>query len=239
VPNAFYEEGPERSAKVHSLFGAIAGHYDLLNDLQSFGLHRAWKRRVVELSHVKKGDRALDVCCGTGDLALALAGAGAEATGLDFNQPMLDVAKRRDVAGAVRWMRGDALRIPFEDETFDVVTIGYGLRNLASWQRGLKEMCRVLKPGGRLLILEFAQPPNAFWRALYFGYLKGVVPVLGKIFAGSAEAYGYILESLKHYPSAETIADHLGALCCHDVRVVRFLGGVMTIHCAIRSSRNS
>jgi ubiquinone/menaquinone biosynthesis methyltransferase len=165
--------------KVNDLFAAIARRYDLLNDLQSFGLHRLWKRRVVQLAAVKTGDRALDLCCGTGDISFALARRGAETTGLDFSPQMLEVAESRrresksqSQIANLKFIQGDAQQIPFPDNSFDIVTVGYGLRNLPSWERGLDEMFRVAKPGARLIVLDFGKPPNALWRAIYFTHLK-------------------------------------------------------------------
>ena len=169
MSEGYYEPGEQRAAKVRDLFGAIAGRYDLLNDLQSFGLHRAWKRRLVRLAAMGPDRRALDVCCGTGDVALALAATGAEVVGVDFSEPMLSVARERKPAEArVRFLQGDALNLPFADASFDAVTISYGLRNLADIPAGLRELWRVARPGGRVLVLDFGKPANRFWRALYF-----------------------------------------------------------------------
>jgi len=235
----YFEPGARRGEKVRQLFTRIAPRYDLINDLQSLGLHRRWKRRVVEMAGPVPGSRALDVCCGTGDLALALAARGAETVGLDFTQAMLDVAARRVAAGGgglpVRFQQGDALHLPFPDDTFEIVTVGYGLRNLASWEAGLAEMCRVLRPGGRLLVLEFGLPEQRWWRALYFAYLRLFVPLLGLVFAGDAGAYAYILESLRHYPGQHGVDRHLRLLGLVDTRIISFLGGVMTINWARKS----
>ena len=203
--NRFYEAGEGRAERVNDLFAAIAPRYDLINDLQSFGLHRWWKRRLIQFAAVQSGESALDLCCGTGDVAFALAEAGARVTGMDFSAPMLAVAEARKVkvgeaAGPV-FLQGDALRTPFPDAHFDVVTISYGLRNLASVDEGLREMWRVLKPGGRLLVLDFGKPDNAAWRGAYFAYLRFAVPVFGRLFCKNAAAYAYILESLQHYPA--------------------------------------
>ena len=230
MASKYFAPGEQRAAKVGDLFAAIARRYDLINDLQSFGLHRLWKRRLIRLAHVRPGERALDLCCGTGDVAFALARAGVEVAGLDFSEPMLEVAQERfKVQGLVRFLKGDAQHLPFSDATFDVVTISYGLRNLADWEKGLREMLRVAKPGGRLLVLDFGKPPNATWRKIYFAYLGGFVPLFGKLFCGDAAAYAYILESLKHFPAQESIAANMRALRCDDVRVVNLLGGVMGI----------
>jgi len=230
VSNTFYVPGEQRAAKVNDLFASIARRYDLINDLQSFGLHRRWKRRVADLAAVTPGARALDLCCGTGDLALALAARGAAVTGLDFSAPMLEVAGRRKTGDNPVFIQGDALQIPFPDNSFDVVTMGYGLRNLASWESGLAEMWRVAKPGGRVIILEFGKPANALWRRLYFTHLRCSVPLTGWIFCGNAQAYAYILESLKHYPAQRAVAAKMREMKFTNVRVVDFLGGAMAIN---------
>jgi demethylmenaquinone methyltransferase/2-methoxy-6-polyprenyl-1,4-benzoquinol methylase len=130
----------------------------------------------------------------------------------------------------VLFVRGDAQELPFRDSSFDIVTVGYGLRNLADWERGLSEMRRVAKPGGRLLVLDFGKPDNAMWRGVYYGYLRLFVPCLGLIFCGSASAYRYILESLQHYPAQQGVAGKMRELGLVNVRIVNLLGGVMTIN---------
>ena len=230
MSNTFYVPGEQRAAKVNDLFASIARRYDLINDLQSFGLHRRWKRRVADLAAVTPGARALDLCCGTGDLALALAARGAAVTGLDFSAPMLEVAGRRKTGDNPVFIQGDALQIPFPDNSFDVVSMGYGLRNLASWESGLAEMWRVAKPGGRVIILVFGKPANALWRRLYFTHLRCSVPLTGWIFCGNAQAYAYILESLKHYPAQRAVAAKMREMKFTNVRVVDFLGGAMAIN---------
>ncbi len=238
MANKFYEPGAQRAAKVNDLFATIAPRYDLINDLQSFGLHRAWKRRLLRLTDVKPGERALDVCCGTGDIALALARRGATVTGLDFSEAMLGVARRKlkaqssklKVQNSIEFRQGDAQQLPFPDGQFDIVTVGYGLRNLASWEHGLAEMHRVAKPGGRLLVLDFGKPDNALWRGLYFSYLRWCVPLFGKLFCGDSATHAYILESLKHYPAQRGVAAKMREMNCADARVINLLGGVMSIN---------
>jgi demethylmenaquinone methyltransferase/2-methoxy-6-polyprenyl-1,4-benzoquinol methylase len=240
VNNTFYAPGEQRAAKVNDLFAAIARRYDLLNDLQSFGLHRIWKRRVVELAAVQSGNRALDLCCGTGDIAFALAQRGAETTGLDFSDKMLEVAKTRSrelksptsisQLPSPNFIQGDAQVIPFPENSFDVVTVGYGLRNLTSWEKGLEEMHRVARPGGRIVVLDFGKPPNALWRKIYFTHLKCSVPLIGLLFCGNAQAYAYILESLKHYPAQLAVAEKMRGLNLKNVRVINLLGGAMAIN---------
>lgn len=231
--NEYYDPGAQRAAKVRDLFGRIARRYDLINDLQSFGLHRLWKRELVHLARPAPGGRALDLCCGTGDITLRLARAGLEVVGLDFSEPMLAVAERRRQAAqadTVRFLRGDAQQLPLPDNAFDVVTVGYGLRNLADWETGLAEMSRVARPGGRLVVLDFGKPDNAIWRAFYFGYLRLFVPVLGLVFCGDPAAYAYILESLIHYPAQRGVEARMLALGLVNVRTVNLLGGVMSLN---------
>ena len=237
MSNTFYAPGEQRAAKVNDLFATIARRYDLINDLQSFGLHRLWKRRVVRLAQITNGDRALDLCCGTGDITLALARHGAESTGLDFSPQMLEVAAERnkspDPKNKVQnptFIQGDAQEIPFPENSFDIVTVGYGLRNLTSWERGLDEMHRVAKPGARLIVLDFGKPANALWRALYFTHLRCSVPLIGLLFCGNASAYAYILESLKHYPAQLAVAEKMRSLKLANVRVINLLGGAMAIN---------
>jgi len=235
VSNTYYAPGEARATKVNDLFARIARRYDLINDLQSFGLHRSWKRRVVDLARIVPGTPALDICCGTGDISFALAQRGAQVTGLDFSAQMLEVAavrlQRLKTSGAtVKFLQGDAQQLPFVDNSFEAVTVGYGLRNLTSWQRGLEEMNRVTKPGGRMVVLDFGKPPNALWRALYFTHLKMSVPLIGLLFCGDASAYAYILESLKHYPAQLAVADKMRELKMANVRVINLLGGAMAIN---------
>lgn len=234
MANKFYQPGSGRATQVRHLFAAIAPRYDFINDLQSLGLHRIWKRTLVKMAAIQPNERALDVCCGTGDIALGLRKAGAEVVGVDFSQEMLDVAQERakQIHDGLQFMRGDAMELAFADKSFDVVTVGYGLRNLADWERGLAEMSRVARPGGRLLVLEFGKPNNRVWRAIYFVYLRMVVPIFGKIFCGDASAYSYILESLRDYPAQEGVAAKLAAMGCEGVRVRHLLCGAMSIHFA-------
>ncbi len=235
MANPFYQPGEQRGAKVNDLFAKIAPRYDFINDLQSFGLHRYWKKRLVQLSKIKSNERALDVCCGTGDISFGIARTGADVTGLDFSKAMLSVAGVRSQGAGIKsqklkFIEGDAQHLPFEDASFEVVTVGYGLRNLPSWERGLEEMWRVAKPGARILILDFGKPDNALWRKLYFSYLRWLVPVFGKLFCGDSATHGYILESLKNYPAQRGVAEKMRALKCKNIRLVNFLGGVMSIN---------
>ncbi|HEX4646097.1 MAG TPA: ubiquinone/menaquinone biosynthesis methyltransferase, partial [Verrucomicrobiae bacterium] len=226
-----------RAARVGDLFAAVAPRYDLINDLQSFGLHRYWKRQLTAMARPESGARALDLCCGTGDVTFALARHGVEAIGLDFSEPMLAVAESRlkvqgskSNAGSAQFLQGNALKTPFPDDSFDIVTVSYGLRNLAGWEDGLREMQRVAKPGGRLLVLDFGKPDNGVWRGIYFGYLKRFVPLLGRVFCGDPETHGYILESLLHYPAQRGVEARMRELQLERVQVVNLMGGIMSIN---------
>ncbi|MDB6033799.1 MAG: ubiquinone/menaquinone biosynthesis methyltransferase [Verrucomicrobiales bacterium] len=235
MSNKYYVAGKERAERVEDLFATIAPRYDLINDLQSFWLHRWWKQGVIKMAAPKKGEDALDLCCGTGDVAFALAEKGCTATGLDFSAPMLAVAEDRvarnpDAHRKPRFLRGDAQLIPFPDNSFDIVTISYGLRNLSSWKKGLAEMLRVARPGGRLLVLDFGKPDNAVWRSLYFAYLRWFVPVFGKLFCGDSQTHAYILESLQHYPAQHGVAAEMKNIGCSEVRIIHLLGGIMSIN---------
>lgn len=232
MANKFYQPGDKRATKVRELFSAIAPRYDVINDLQSFGLHRYWKRRLLRLAAATAGERVLDICCGTGDVALRLAGKGARVVGIDFSEPMLAIAATRSRMRriTVEWVNGDALNLPFRDSEFDVVTVSYGLRNLAGVENGLSEMHRVTKPGGRLLVLDFGKPRHRLLRTAYFAYLQYWVPVFGRFLCGDAATYGYILESLRDYPAQEGIAAAMKKLRCRRIRVMNLLGGMMSIN---------
>jgi demethylmenaquinone methyltransferase/2-methoxy-6-polyprenyl-1,4-benzoquinol methylase len=240
VSNKYYKTGDQRGALVGDLFGVLAPRYDLINDLQSLGLHRHWKQLLADMAGVKPGQKALDLCCGTGDLAFALHRAGAEVVGLDFSAAMLEVARKRaqqlpaqPKAPPLEFISGDAMEIPFGPRSFDIVSVGYGLRNLKSWERGLEEMARVARPGGKLLVLDFGKPENWLWRRLFFFYLRTVVPLLGKIFCRDAAALAYIFESLQAYPAQRGVAAKMTELGCREVRVLNLLGGAMSIHSGV------
>ncbi|MBI3849493.1 MAG: ubiquinone/menaquinone biosynthesis methyltransferase [Verrucomicrobia bacterium] len=248
MTNKFYEPGMQRAARVKELFTTIAPRYNLINDLQSGGLHRWWKKRLIQRANPQPAERALDLCCGTGDVALALARRGAAVVGLDFSAAMLEVAVKlgRELAlgpavnqtnglEPLRFIQADAEHIPFPDASFDIVTIGYGLRNLASWETGLREMCRVAKPGGRVLVLDFGKPDNACWRGLYFAYLKMFVPLFGRVFFGDAQTYAYILESLKRFPAQQGVAARMRRMPFKEVRIINLLGGIMSINYAVKT----
>jgi demethylmenaquinone methyltransferase/2-methoxy-6-polyprenyl-1,4-benzoquinol methylase len=230
----YYESGEARSSRVEDLFSRIAPRYDLINDLQSLGLHRLWKRRLVRLAGIPDGGAALDLCCGTGDIVRALARAYPRAglvVGLDFAMPMLRIAGARGAGRGPRtlYLRADALRIPSLGGSFDCVTIAYGLRNVASIENCLDEVRRVLRPGGRFLMLDFGKPRNPVVARLYFAYLRSAVPLFGRIFFGDPDTHGYIHDSLLRFPSQVEIASMLERAGFARVRVENPLLGAMGI----------
>jgi demethylmenaquinone methyltransferase/2-methoxy-6-polyprenyl-1,4-benzoquinol methylase len=211
------------AARVHDLFAAIARRYDLLNDLMSLGLHRRWKRRLVKLAG--QPNTVLDLCCGTGDIAQRFSGS---VVGVDFTAEMLRVAAARTTS--VRWVQADALRLPFPDASFDIVSVGYGLRNLADLETGLREIRRVLRPGGKLLSLDFGKPENWFWRVLYFAHLRFWLPILGRVFAGNAGAYRYILSSLREYSAQRGVKELMERNGFDGCGFEEFAAGAMAIN---------
>jgi demethylmenaquinone methyltransferase/2-methoxy-6-polyprenyl-1,4-benzoquinol methylase len=211
---------------VRTMFDRIAPVYDPMNRVMTAGLDVRW-RRLAATSVVDRGDRVLDAACGTGDLALADLRAGAAAvTGVDFSEPMLERARRK--SSAVEWVRADLLALPFEDGSFDAATIGFGVRNLADLDAGLRELRRVLRPGGRLAILEITTPRGAL-RPFFNLWFDRAVPLAGKLVPGGA-AYTYLPASVRRFPSAEELA----ALMCEagftDVRFRLLAGSIVALH---------
>jgi demethylmenaquinone methyltransferase/2-methoxy-6-polyprenyl-1,4-benzoquinol methylase len=211
--NKYLSYDAERAPKVREMFSRLARRYDLVNDVMSVGLHRVWKRRTVRLALAGRSApaRVLDLCCGTGDLTfLAEAGAPGRSRllGVDFTLPMLAVAERRARTASSRaaFAQGDALRLPIASASVDVVTIGYGLRNIADPLAALREIRRVLAPGGRVVILDFGKPDNRLAAALYGGYLNVVMPAMGWLFHRDPETYAYIPASLEKYPAQRGVA---------------------------------
>ena len=217
----------QRAAQVHRLFARIARRYDLLNDVMTLGWHRYWKRRLVQLAGAP--GRALDLCCGTGDLARRFR---CRVVGVDFTAEMLQIAQTRQPAG--NWLRADALRLPFPDNSFDVVSVGYGLRNLADLEGGLREAFRVLRPGGKLLSLDFGKPAAAWWRKLFFAHLRFHLPWMGRWSCGDPDAYAYILASLENYPAQRGVRQLMETIGYRDCDIAEFAGGAMAINCGVK-----
>jgi demethylmenaquinone methyltransferase/2-methoxy-6-polyprenyl-1,4-benzoquinol methylase len=210
------------------MFDRIAPVYDPMNRLMTAGLDRRWRREAAA-AVVRPGDRVLDVCCGTGDLALAAAEAGGEVTGLDFSEAMLVRARRKEPA--LEWVSGDALALPFADGSFEAVTIGFGLRNLADAERGLAEMRRVLSSGGRVAILEITRP-RGILRPFYRFWFDGVIPLAGKVLPGGS-AYSYLPASVRRFPDPEGLAKLMDDAGFGDIRWRLFAGGIVALHTGV------
>ena len=210
---------------VRSMFDRIAPVYDAMNRLMSAGLDRRW-RALTAAAVVRRGDRVLDACCGTGDLALADAAAGGEVTGLDFSERMLERARRK--SDAVQWVNGDLLSLPFADASFDAATVGFGVRNVLALEQALAELRRVLRPGGRLGILEITRPrgPLALFYRLWF---DGLVPLAGKLLPGGS-AYAYLPASVRRFPGPDELAQLMRAAGFEDVRYRLLAGGIVALH---------
>jgi demethylmenaquinone methyltransferase/2-methoxy-6-polyprenyl-1,4-benzoquinol methylase len=222
---------------VRRLFATIADRYDFITRFLSYGQDRRWKARLITLAALQPGDRVLDLACGTGDIAFAAAARARRAVGLDITHRMLQLAAQRCGAGlngprTVALVTGDMLALPFGDARFDVVTTGYGLRNVPDLRQAIQEIRRVLAPGGRLLSLDFNRPENPLVRAVYLSYLTVVGSALGTVLHGDPDTYRYIPESIRQYPGAHGVARLLEAEGFEAVRVMPVLGGLMAIHIA-------
>jgi len=212
-------------------FATIADRYDLITVLLSYGRDRAWKRRLVERARVRAGARALDLATGTGDVAFGMCGAGINVVGLDITPRMIELARaRRPAANAPAFLVGDMLALPFPDTTFDVVTTGYGLRNVPDLEKAIDEIARVLKPGGWLWSLDFNRPANAVVRAFYLGYLTVVGGIVGRVLHGDGDTYRYIPATIRTYPGADAVVRMLRTRGFAEARYYPVLGGLMAMH---------
>ena len=200
----------EKAGKVQDLFSTVANNYDIMNDVMSVGIHRIWKDAMMDWLAPRPDQKLLDVAGGTGDISfrfLKRAGRG-HATVLDLTEPMLIEGRKRaeakSTSESLEWVVGDAMALPFEDNTFDVYTISFGIRNVTRPQEALNEAFRVLKPGGRLMVLEFSQLPNDAMQKAYDAYSFNVIPRMGKLIANDSESYQYLVESIRNFPDQET-----------------------------------
>ena len=218
---------------VRTLFATIADRYDLITIVLSYAQDRRWKRRLVAMAAPAPGVRALDLATGTGDIALSCAERGAQVVGLDITPRMIELAREK-AAGTVRFTVGDMMALPFPGASFDLVTTGYGLRNVPNLTLAIDEICRVLRPGGRLLSLDFNRPSNAAVRAVYLAYLTIVGAVLGWTLHRDPDTYRYIPASIRLYPGAAAVADLLQSRGFSRARYLPVLGGLMAIHDATR-----
>ena len=219
------------------VFATIADRYDLITNVLSFGFDPHWKRQLMTLAGLGPKDRVLDLACGTGDLLCAAASRAQSAVGLDLTHRMLQLASAR--TPSTRLVTGDMLALPFDASRFDVVTIGYGLRNVPDIERAIAEIHRVLADGGRMLSLDFNKPANRLVRAVYLAYLTIVGSALGLALHGDPDTYRYIPESIRLYPGAAGVARLLERQGFSDVEVIPLLGGLMAIHVATKATRVS
>jgi demethylmenaquinone methyltransferase/2-methoxy-6-polyprenyl-1,4-benzoquinol methylase len=221
--------------QIRRMFGAIAGRYDLLNRLLSLSLDRGWRRRAARELGAGPAARVLDRCCGTGDLAAAIRRTGAEVVGADFAHEMLVRCRRK--APGMPLVEADALRLPFADSRFDAVAVAFGLRNLADPAAGLREMLRVLRPGGRLGVLEFSVPRSPSFRALYHVYLGRIVPAVGDRVSGRSGPYRYLAETVRAFPDPQSLARTIRDAGFAAPRFLPLTGGIAALHLAHRPPR--
>jgi demethylmenaquinone methyltransferase / 2-methoxy-6-polyprenyl-1,4-benzoquinol methylase len=232
-------DSEEFATEVRGMFDRIAGVYDLMNSAMTAGLHHQWRERAVDRAEVGPGSDALDLCTGTGDLALALRrriGPDGRVVGSDFSEAMLELARRKsgEEGLPIEFGWADALELPYGDESFDAVTIGFGARNLADLDKGLSEMARVLRPGGRLVILEITRPQREPLSSFYSLWFDKVVPVIGS-FAGDSDAYSYLPNSVRSFPDPETLAAKMEAAGFTEIRWLLLAGGIIAIHSATKT----
>ncbi len=209
------------------MFDRIAGVYDVMNSVMTAGLHHRWRERAADLARVGPGSRALDVATGTGDLAIALARRGGEVVGSDFSEGMLERAraKRPDI----RWEQANALALPYPDDAFDAATVGFGARNFSDLHGGLSEMARVVRPGGRVVVLEITTPTKPPLSTFFSLWFDRIVPLLGRV-TGEDQAYSYLPNSVKRFPGPRELGAQMHALGLRDVRWILTAGGIIALH---------
>lgn len=228
--------GYSKEERVHNVFEKISAKYDVMNSVISFQRHKVWRKDTMKRMDVQRGSSALDLCCGTADWTIALAnavGPAGNVVGLDFSKNMLKIGQEKVESlqlNNVELIHGDAMNLPFDDHSFDYVTIGFGLRNVKDYMQVLKEMCRVVKPGGKVVCLETSQPTIAGFRQIYFFYFQFIMPLLGKIFARSFEEYSWLQESAKDFPGQKELAEMFKKAGLENIQVKPYTGGVAAMH---------
>lgn len=232
--------GEATTDRVRGIFSNIAGKYDTFNMLASLGIDRIWRRRLVEVSRLTPESRVLDLCAGTGDVSLAIARQAqpAEVVVTDFTPEMLVIAEQKGSSyhGASRltFRLADAQELPFEDDSFDVVTVAFGVRNLPERERNFAEVMRVLKPGGRYVILEFSRPPFAPWRGVYHVYLRNIIPAIGGALTRDKESFVYLNDSIRRFPNQPELAAELRAAGFSAISWENLTGGIVALHVAVK-----
>jgi demethylmenaquinone methyltransferase/2-methoxy-6-polyprenyl-1,4-benzoquinol methylase len=209
------------------MFDRIAGVYDAMNSIMTAGLHHRWRERAADLARVGPGTRALDVATGTGDLAIALARRGGEVVGSDFSEGMLERARAK--SRAVRWEQANALALPYEDASFDAATVGFGARNFSDLERGIGEMARVVRSGGRVVVLEITAPTGPPLSTFFSLWFDRIVPLLGRV-TGEDQAYSYLPSSVKRFPGPRELGAILAGAGLTDVRWILTAGGIIALH---------
>lgn len=231
-------DNKSKSEHVHHVFQNISGKYDTLNNIISFEQHKRWRKYVMKEMNVKPGSKALDVCCGTADLSIQLShavGPYGEVVGLDFSENMLEVGKKKTENMAnIHLIHGDAMNLPFEDDEFDYVTIGFGLRNVPDYKHVLNELKRVVKPGGMVVCLETSQPTIPVFKQLYSFYFKNIMPLFGKLFAKSLQEYNWLQESTQNFPGKKELAQMFADVGYERIKYKGFTGGVAAMHLAYK-----
>ena len=227
--------GTLEETQVRAMFDRIAGLYDRMNTVMTAGLHHRWRERAAELAALRPGGRALDVATGTGDLAIALAGhleGEGEVVAVDFSERMLELAKAKAAGMPIRFLLANALALPFDDDEFDAATVGFGARNFSDLERGLLEMVRVVRPGGRIVVLEITTPRRVPLSTFFGLWFDHAVPALGRV-AGDAQAYRYLPSSVRRFPPAEELAAVMWRCGLSDIRYLLTAGGIIALHVGV------
>jgi demethylmenaquinone methyltransferase/2-methoxy-6-polyprenyl-1,4-benzoquinol methylase len=231
----------EKAGKVAEVFHSVASSYDLMNDLMSAGIHRLWKRMTIEMSGVRRGHKVLDIAGGTGDLAAKfsrIVGSEGQVILADINDSMLKVGRDRlmdrGVVNNIQFTQANAQYLPFPDNTFDVITIAFGLRNVTDKDMALRSMNRVLKPGGKLLVLEFSKPPSQLLSKIYDNYSFSILPKLGQLFASDGDSYQYLAESIRMHPDQETLKGMVENAGFSNCDYHNMTGGIVALHRGVK-----
>jgi len=231
----------EKRERIQEIFTSVADRYDLMNDLMSFGTHRLWKRFVAEKTNLKPGEQAIDVCGGTADIAILMAkrvGERGRVVVYDINLPMLEIGREkcidRGLLKNVQYVQGNAEDIGFKDNTFHCATVGFGIRNVTYLEKAFNEMKRVVKPGGRVICLEFSHPTSRVFSKLYDIYSFQVIPVIGDMVTGHRDAYTYLPESIRRFPSQEELKRIMEGVGLFKVKYYNLFNGVAAVHIGIK-----